>query len=119
MNADTSSTSETPLNVPAAVTDAVATAPAKAIALATTVVTTALDRLEVLRLKARGAAAAGLDYGDTVARNASAAGRRLVDQVDVAAVAGLARARTIALGALERARTTGPVAESTAPVASA
>jgi hypothetical protein len=117
MNADTSSTSDPISNVTATASAAVATAPAKAIALATTVVTSALDSLEALRLKAVGAAAAGLDYGDTVARNASAAGRRLVDQVDVAAVAGLAKARTLALGALERARSTDAVAGEPAPSA--
>jgi hypothetical protein len=118
MNADTSSSDTTLNSTTSAVTETVAAAPAKAIALATTVVTSALDSLETLRLKARGAAAAGLDYGDTVARNVSAAGRRLIDQADVAAVAGLAKARTLALGALERAR---PAAEpaATAPVAQA
>jgi hypothetical protein len=119
MNADTSPTTDT-ANFTATATDAVATVPAKAIAIATTVVTSALDSLEALRLKARGAAAAGLDYSDTVARNVSAASRRLVDQVDVATGTGLAKARTLALGALERARTGGSVGtEPTTPVASA
>jgi hypothetical protein len=126
MDANTSPTNDTILNVPttaaAVADDAVATVPAKAIALATTVVTSALDGLEALRLKARGAAITGLDYGDTVARNVSAASRRLVDQVDVATGAGLAKARTFALGSLERARTVVPVGAgpaATAPVASA
>jgi hypothetical protein len=122
MNADTSTTTDTILNVPATAVAAAATVPAKAIVLATTVVTSALDSLEALRLKARGAATAGLDYGDTVARNVAAASRRFVDQVDVATSAGLIKARTFALGALERARTAAPVdAEpaTTTPVASA
>jgi hypothetical protein len=126
MNANASPTNDTIPNVPTTTAtvadDAVATVPAKAIALATTVVTSALDGLEALRLKARGAAITGLDYGDTVARNVSAASRRLVDQVDVATGAGLAKARTFALGSLERARTAVPVGAgqaATAPVASA
>lgn len=118
MNAETIPTTATDFSATA--TAVVATVPAKAIALATTVVTFALDSLDALRLKARGAATAGLDYSDTVARNVSTATRRLVDQVDVATGTGLAKARTLALGALERARSAGSVGtEPTTPVASA
>jgi hypothetical protein len=110
MSATTSTTSTEPTLTPpttdaASVAEpAIATTPGKAIAFAGTFVTSVLDALEAFHVQARGAATAGLDYGDNVGRNVSAASRRLVDRIDVAAGAGLAKARTFALAQLERAR---------------
>jgi hypothetical protein len=105
----TPSVESTPTTPPTDVTSvaaepAIATTPARAIAFASTVVTSVLDALAAFHVSARGAATAGLDYGDSVGRNVSAASRRFVDRVDVAAGEGLAKARTFALAKLERVR---------------